>query len=168
MAYTIYDATLPPMVRMMENLLKIMDKATAQAKADKTDPEHLLGAKLAEDMFPFTRQIQIMSDAAKGCAARLSGQTAPSFPDEEKSFDDLKARINRTIAFLNSVKREQVEGSETKHIEIKTPNRTLEFSGTDYVNGFALPNFYFHLTTAYGLLRMKGISIGKMDFLGGS
>jgi len=167
MSFTIYDASIPPMIHMLESLSKILDKAVKQAKTEDMDVSALLDAKLAPDMFAFPRQIQIASDAAKGCAARLAGIEPPSFPDEEKTFADLQGRIAKTIAFLKSVKPEQCAGAEDKHIVIKTPTRTLEFSGRDYVNNFALPNLYFHVTTAYGLLRMKGISIGKMDYLGG-
>lgn len=167
MAFTIYDATMPPMIHTLGALLKIIDKAVAQTAAENTEAATLLDARLAPDMFPFTRQIQIATDAAKGCGARLSGMQPPSFPDEEKSFPELKTRIQKTIDFLKSVEREECDGAEDRHIEIKTPNRVLEFSGRDYVNNFALPNFYFHVTTAYGLLRLRGVNIGKMDFLGG-
>jgi hypothetical protein len=162
-----YDASIPPMIRMLQNLSKILDKAVAQAKADKIDPTMLLETKLAPDMFPLPRQIQIASDAAKGCAARLAGMDPPSFPDTETSFPELQARIAKTIAFLQSVSAEKLAGSETRQITIKNPNHTLEFTGRDFLTQHALPNFYFHLTTAYGLLRMKGIQIGKMDYLGG-
>ncbi len=167
MPFTIYDASIPPMIRTLQNLSRILDKAMAQAEAEKTDPVTLTEARLAADMFPFTRQIQIATDGAKGCAARLAGLEIPSYPDEEKTFPELKARIAKTIAFLESVGADKIVGSETRQIVIKTPNRTLEFNGRDYVTGFVLPNFYFHVTTAYALLRHKGIQIGKMDFLGG-
>ena len=167
MSFSMYDASIPPMIRMLQNLSKILDKAVAQAKADKIDPTMLLEAKLAPDMFPLPRQIQIASDAAKGCAARLAGMDPPSFPDTETTFPELQARIAKTIAFLQSVSAEKLAGSETRQITIKNPNRTLEFTGRDFLTQHALPNFYFHLTTAYGLLRMKGIQIGKMDYLGG-
>ena len=166
MAYALYDATVPAMIRMLENLSAILDKAVVQAEAEKIDLQTLLDARLAPDMFPFTRQIQIASDAAKGCAARLAGVEPPSMADEETTFAELQERIEKTIAFLKSVRREQFEGAEDRHIVIKTCTRTFEFSGRDFVNNFAVPNFYFHITTAYGLLRMKGIHLGKMDYLG--
>jgi uncharacterized protein len=167
MSFTIYDASIPPMIRTLQNLSRILDKAMVQVEAEKTDPVTLTEARLAADMFPFTRQIQIATDGAKGCAARLAGLEVPSYPDEEKTLPELKARIAKTIAFLESVSADKIVGSETRQIVIKTPNRTLEFNGRDYLTGFVLPNFYFHVTTAYGLLRHKGIQIGKMDYLGG-
>ena len=167
MSFSMYDASVPPMIRTLQNLSKILDKATAQAAADKINLAALLEAKLAPDMFAFVRQIQIATDAAKGAAARLAGQEPPSFPDTETTFPELKARVAKTIAYLQSVSAEKLLGSEDRHITIKSPHRTLEFSGRDFLTGFALPNFYFHVTTAYGLLRHKGIQIGKTDFLGG-
>lgn len=163
MSFTIYDASIPPMIRMLQSLSKILDKAQSSGK----DVSGLLEARLAPDMHPFPRQIQIASDAAKGCAARLAGIEAPSMPDTETTFPELQTRIAKTIDFLKSVKPEQFAGAEDRHITIKTPNRTFEMSGRDYVTGFALPNFYFHVTTAYDLLRHKGVEIGKMDYLGG-
>ena len=166
MSFSMYDASIPPMTRMLQNLSKIIDKAVAQAETDKIDPAALLEARLAPDMFAFIRQVQIATDAAKG-TARLAGQEPPSFPDTETTFPELQARIAKTIAFLQSIKAEQFAGSEDRHITLKAGPRTLEFNGRDFLTQFALPNFYFHLTTAYGLLRHKGIQIGKMDYLGG-
>jgi uncharacterized protein len=163
MSFTIYDASIPPMIRTLENLSKIIDKAVAQTK----DADALLAARLAPDMHPFPRQIQIASDAAKGCGARLAEMEAPSMPDTETTFPELKARIQKTIDFLKSIPAEKIVGSEDRTITIKSPNRTFEMKGREFVTGFALPNFYFHVTTAYGLLRSKGIEIGKMDYLGG-
>jgi hypothetical protein len=154
------------MIRSLENLSTILDKAVAQAKAEDKDLKTLLEARLAPDMHPFTRQIQIASDAARN-VARLAGSEPPSFPDTETTFPELHERIAKTIAFLKSISKEKLEGAETRKIEMKIPNRTLEFPGSLYLTGFVLPNFYFHVTTAYGLLRHKGIQIGKMDFLGG-
>ena len=163
-----YDASVPPMVRTLQNLSNIIDKAVAQAAADKIDLATLLDARLAPDMFPFTRQIQIATDAAKGTAARLAGHEPPSFPDTEKTFPELKARIANTIAFMQTVKAEQFAGAEDRPITLKTPKHAHEFkSGRDFLTNHALPNFYFHVTTAYGLLRQKGIQIGKKDYLGG-
>jgi hypothetical protein len=167
MAFTIYDATIPTMIRALTNLSKIMDKAVAQAKSEDRDLNTLLEARLAPDMHPFPNQIQIASDAAKGAAARLAGVTAPSMPDTEKTFPELQQRIAKTIDFLKSIKPEQMAGAEDKTITMKFPQGEMNFSGKDFATGFALPNFFFHVTTAYGLLRHKGITIGKMDFLGG-
>ncbi|HEY4940204.1 MAG TPA: DUF1993 domain-containing protein [Rhizomicrobium sp.] len=168
MSFTIYDASIAPMTRTLTNLSKILDKAVAQAKAEDKPLAELIEARLAPDMRPFPFQIQSASDAAKGCAARLAGIEAPSMPDTETTFAELHARIAKTLDFMNSVKPEQLAGAETREIVLKFPNGEMKFSGKDYVAGFALPNFYFHVTTAYALLRHKGIGIGKMDFLGGA
>ncbi|MDE2133740.1 MAG: DUF1993 domain-containing protein [Alphaproteobacteria bacterium] len=167
MKFSMYEASIPPMIRTLKNLSNILAKAVAQAKDEKIDLATLLEARLAPDMYPLTRQIQIASDGAKGCAARLTGQEPPKFPDTETTFPQLQERIAKTIAYLESVKPEQFAGSENRAITLKSPSRTLEFNGCEYLTGFVLPNFYFHVTTAYGLLRSKGIAIGKMDFLGG-
>ena len=167
MAFLFYDACVPPMIRSLENLSKIVDKAVAQAKSEDKDLKTLLDARLAPDMHPFTRQIQIASDSAKGGAARLAGVEPPSFADTETSFPELKERIAKTVAYLKSLPKEKFDGAETREIEMKIPDRVLKFPGGFYLTGFVLPNFYFHVTTAYDLLRHKGINIGKMDFLGG-
>jgi hypothetical protein len=167
MAFTIYDASIPPMTRSLGNLSKILDKAVTQAKTEDRDLGTLLESQLAPDMLAFTRQIQIASDAAKGCAARLAGVEAPSFPDTETTFPELQARITKTIDYLKTFKPEQLAGAEDRTVTLKFPQGEMTFSGRDFLTGFALPNFYFHVTTAYGLLRHKGIAIGKMDFLGG-
>src|SRR5258706_1453976 len=167
MSFSIYDASIPPMIRSLENLSKILDKAVAQAKSQDTALSSLLEARLAPDMHPLTRQIQIASDAAKN-VARLAGTEPPSFPDTETSFPELQERIARTITYLKSIPKEKLAGSETRKIELKLPSRTLEFPGDIYLTSFVLPNFFFHVTTAYALLRHKGIQIGKMDFLGGA
>lgn len=166
MKFSMYEASIPPMIRTLKNLSNILAKAVAQAKDEKIDLSTLLEARLAPDMYPLTRQIQIASDGAKGCAARLTGQEPPKFPDTETTFPQLQERIAKTITYLESVKPEQFAGSENRAITLKSPSRTLEFNGCEYLTGFVLPNFYFHVTTAYGLLRSKGITIGKMDFLG--
>lgn len=168
MSFTIYDASIAPMTRTLTNLSKILDKAVAQAKVEDKPLAELIEARLAPDMRPFPFQIQSASDAAKGCAARLAGIEAPSMPDTETTFAELHARIAKTLDFLNSVKPEQLAGAESREIVLKFPNGEMKFSGKDYATGFALPNFYFHVTTAYALLRHKGIAIGKMDFLGGA
>jgi len=167
MQFSMYEASLPPMIRMLQNLSAILAKAAAQAKDGKASLTSLVEARLAPDMFPFARQIQITSDTAKGCAARLAGLDPPSWPDTETTFPELQERIAKTIAYLQSVKPEQVGGSENRKITLKFPDRTVEFTGCEYLTGFVLPNFYFHLTTAYDLLRHKGIEIGKKDYLGG-
>jgi hypothetical protein len=168
MSFTIYEASIPPIVRTLQNLSKILDKAVAQAKAQDKDLNSLLEARLAPDMHPFTRQIQIASDTAKGCGARLAGIEPPPMPDIETSFPELQARISKTIDFLNSLKPEQLSGAEDREVTLKFPGGEMKFSGRDFLTGFALPNFYFHVTTAYDLLRHKGIEIGKRDYLGGA
>ena len=167
MSYSIYDASIAPMTRALTNLSKIIDKAVAQAKAEDKPLADLLGAQLAPDMKPFPFQVQSASDAAKGAAARLAGIAAPAMPDTETTFAELSARIAKTLAFLATVTPEQLKGAEDREIVLKFPNGEFKFSGKDFVAGFALPNFFFHVTTAYALLRHKGIGIGKMDFLGG-
>jgi hypothetical protein len=168
MSFTIYEASIPPIVRTLQNLSKILDKAVAQAKAQDKDLNALLDARLAPDMHPFTRQIQIASDTAKGCGARLAGIEPPAMPDTETSFPELQARIAKTIDFLNGLKPEQLAGAEDREVTLKFPQGEMKFSGRDFLTGFALPNFYFHVTTAYALLRHKGIEIGKRDYLGGA
>jgi len=118
-------------------------------------------------MYPFRRQIQIVSDGAKACAARLSGAEPPSFADTEQSFGELKARVAKTIDYLKTVPAEALAGAEDREITIKLPTREIKMSGRDFATAFAMPNFYFYLTTAYDLLRHKGIEIGKLDYLGG-
>jgi len=139
----------------------------SQAKSEDKGLNALLEARLAPDMHPFARQIQIVSDSAKGCAARLAGIEPPSMPDTETTFPELQERIGKTIAFLKSINAEQLTGAEDRTVILKFPQGEMKFSGRDFLTGFALPNFYFHVTTAYGLLRHKGINIGKMDYLGG-
>jgi hypothetical protein len=168
MSFTIYDASIPTMTRMLGNLSKILDKAVAQAETEKSAPSELLESRLASDMFPFTRQVQIVSDVAKGCAARLSATEPPSFPDTETTFAELQTRIAKTVDFLKSIAPEKFAGAEDRTITLKFPQGERSFSGKDYLTDFVLPNFYFHMATAYGLLRHKGIAIGKMDFLGGA
>ncbi|MEI9994543.1 MAG: DUF1993 domain-containing protein [Rhizomicrobium sp.] len=168
MAYSIYDASIPVMIRALTNLSKILDKAVAQAKGEDKPLSDLLEAKLAADMRPFTFQIQSASDAAKGCAARLAGIAAPAMPDTETSFAELHARLAKTIDFLKSVTPEQLAGAEDREVVLKFPQGEMKFTGRDFLANFALPNFFFHVTTAYALLRHKGIAIGKMDFLGGA
>ena len=167
MSFTVYDASITPMVRSFENLAKILDKTVAQAKSEDRDLNELLDSRLAADMYPLTRQIQIASDSAKGCAARLAGVEPPSFADTEKSFPELQARIAKTVDYLKSIKPEQLAGAEDRTVTLKFPQGEMKFSGRDFLTGFALPNFYFHVTTAYDILRSKGIAIGKMDYLGG-
>jgi len=167
MAYTIYDASVPVMIRALTNISKILDKAAAQAKAEDKPLAALIDGKLAEDMRTLPFQIQSASDAAKFTAARLGGIEAPAMADTETTFPELSARLAKTIDFLKSVKPEQLAGGEDREVVLKFPQGEMKFTGRDYLANFALPNFFFHVTTAYAILRHKGIGIGKMDFLGG-
>ncbi|MGB4074451.1 DUF1993 domain-containing protein [Pseudomonas sp.] len=166
MSLSMYQASIPVFTRMLGNLSAILDKAAAFAEAKKIEPQVLLNARLAPDMFPLVRQVQIATDSVKGCAARLAGVDVPSFPDTESSFAQLQERLQKTQAFLNSCSAAQIDGSETMRIVLNFPGQELKFSGQDYLVNFVLPNFYFHLTTAYAILRHNGLELGKMDFLG--
>jgi hypothetical protein len=162
-----YAVSVPVLIRGFRNLSAILDKAAAYAEARKIDPEVLVGARLAPDMHPLRAQIQIASDTAKGGAARLAGVEMPSWPDTETTLPELQARIKTTIDYLESFTPDQIDGAEDRTVTMKFPNGEMKFSGTDYLSGFLLPNFFFHLTTAYAILRHNGVGIGKMDFLGG-
>jgi hypothetical protein len=161
-----YNASIPVLMRMLGNLSAILHKAEAYAVERKIEPNVLLNARLAPDMLPLVRQVQIASDNAKGCAARLAGIDVPSYADTESSFVELQARIGKTQAFLESIGAAQLDGSEDRPITLNFPSRELKFSGQDYLLNFVLPNFFFHVTTAYAILRHNGLDIGKMDFLG--
>lgn len=152
---------------LLGSLDAILGKAVAYADARNIEHEVLLKARLAPDMFHLIRQVQIASDNAKGCVARLAGVEIPKYEDNEASFADLKARIAKTIAFLDSVKPEQLNGSEDKHIVLKMGPNTREFNGLNYLFDNATPNVYFHVTIVYAILRHNGLDIGKKDFLSG-
>ena len=166
MSLSMYDASLAPFIRMLGNLSAILHKAEAYAAERKIEPGVLLNARLAPDMYPLVRQVQIASDTVKGCAARLAGIDIPSYADSESSFAELQERIAKTQAFLHNIAAEQLDGSEGKSISLNFPGMELKFTGQEYLLHFVLPNFYFHLTTAYAILRHNGLDIGKMDFLG--
>jgi hypothetical protein len=163
---SMYSLSIPVFRRTLTNLSAILDKAVKHAEARKIDPSVLLAARLYPDMFTFTRQVQLASDFAKGTAARLAGEAPPKFDDVEVSFAELKERIARTIALLDRFKPEQLDGSEQRDIELKSPDRTLRFKGLDFLAHWALPHFFFHVTTAYDILRHNGVEVGKQDFLG--
>ena len=163
---TMYEASIPVLIRMLKNLSSILDKAASHAEAKKIDATIFVNARLAPDMYPLSRQIQIATDMAKGCAARLAGIEVPRYEDTEATFTELQARIAKTIAFIESVTAEQVNGSEEKMITIPTHSKELNFLGQTYLLNFVMPNFYFHMTTAYAILRHNGVDIGKMDFVG--
>jgi hypothetical protein len=150
---------------MLRNLDGILGKAQAHAAAKKIDPSVLLTARLFPDMFTFVRQVQIASDHAKGAVGRLAGIELPKFEDNEQSFDELKARIAKTIAFIESVKAAQMNGCEDRDITLKVGGQERTFKGLPYLVDFALPTFYFHLVTAYDILRHNGVEIGKRDYV---
>jgi hypothetical protein len=152
---------------MLGNLLTWFDKAEAHAAARKFDAANYLGLRLAPDMLPLVRQIQIASDAAKGCMARLAGVEVPKWEDKEASLADIRARVQKTIDYISSFNAAQIDGSETRTVLI--PMRSgdpLQFTGEAYLKHYALPNFFFHITTAYALLRHAGVEVGKGDYLG--
>jgi len=166
MSLTMYQASIPVFVRMLDNLSGILDKAAAHAEAKKIDPAIFVNARLAPDMFPLSRQVQIATDMVKGCAARLAGIDVPSYEDNESTFSELQARIAKTKAFIESVSASQVDGSEERKITLKFGSKELSFLGQAYLLDFVLPNFHFHLTTTYAILRHNGVEIGKKDYTG--
>lgn len=166
MSLSMYQLCVPTLVRMLNNLDAILDKAQAHADAQGFDSAVLVGSRLAPDMYPFSGQIQIATDAAKGCVARLAGVDVPSFADTESSIAELKERIAKTLSFVQSFKPEQIDGTEEKTITLKLPSREISFPGQVFVQHFVLPNLYFHITTAYAILRFNGVKLGKMDFIG--
>jgi hypothetical protein len=167
MSISLYDVSIPAFRRGLDNLSSFLDKAEAHAKATGADLGAYTAARLAPDMHPFTRQIQIATDTAKTSAAQLSGVTPPEQPDVETTFPELKARIAKTIAYLDTVSKAAVDARDGETIEVPTPNGPMTFSAPDYLMTVSIPNFLFHVTTAYGLLRAQGVPLGKMDFLAG-
>jgi hypothetical protein len=161
-----YQVSIPVFVRAMNILSTLLDKAVAHAEENQLDPDSILSARLYEDMYSLTEQIQRASDAAKFGAARLSATPPPSFADEETTFAQLQERIAKTIAFLESLTPAQFDGSEEREVVMKLRGQEVKFTGQSYLFTFALPNFLFHVTTAYDILRHKGVKIGKMDYLG--
>jgi hypothetical protein len=166
MKISIYQASAPRFVNILGNLSAILDKAQAHVEAKKLDPLALTAYRLYPDMLPFTRQVQIACDTAKGAVARLAGVDVPKHEDVETSFPELKARIAKTVDFIKSFKPEQLDGAEDKNIHLKLGTREVNFTGMQYLFGHALPNFYFHVTTAYNILRHNGVELGKRDYLG--
>lgn len=166
MTLSVYQASVPVFIRGLTVLASLLEKGLAHAEAAGTDPADLVNARLAPDMYPLSGQIQRASDAAKFAVQRLSQGQAPKFPDEETTFAQLQQRIQDTIAYLQSVTPEQFDGAEDRQIVINFGDFKPEFKGDTYLLSFALPNFYFHVTTAYAILRNAGVKIGKLDFLG--
>jgi hypothetical protein len=166
MTIELHDLTVPAFRRGFAALSAILDKGRAHADEHGIAHDTYLTARLYEDMHPLTAQVQRASDAAKFAVARLGGLDAPAMPDTEASFAELQDRIARTVAFVDSVSPDALNGKEAIDIEVKTPSRSFHFKGQDYLLGFALPNFYFHVTTTYAILRHNGVPVGKMDYLG--
>ena len=167
MTLSMYSASVPVLVRGLTNLSTFLDKGVASAEARKFDPAVLLSSRLAPDMHSLTRQVQMASDGAKGGAARLAGVDVPSIPDTETTFPELKARIQKTVDFQKAQKPEQFEGADERTVVLTLPGGDRPFPGDAFLLSFVLPNFLFHVTTAYTILRHNGVELGKRDFLGG-
>lgn len=161
-----YTLSAPVFVRMLHNLETVLDKGAAHAAARKIDPTVLVNARLFPDMFPLSGQVRIAGDFAKGAVARLTGNEPPKYEDNEATFDDLKARIAKTIAYVESFKAEQFAEAATRTVTMKMRGEDKSFDGTTYLANIVLPNFYFHITTAYDILRHNGVELGKRDFTG--
>ncbi|MGJ7579345.1 DUF1993 domain-containing protein [Variovorax sp. RHLX14] len=166
MALSMYDLSVPVFTRGLGQLAHLLDKGLSYATAGKIDPATLISAQLAPDMFTLARQVQSASDASKLAVARIAGITAPSFPDTETTFEELQARIAKTLDFFETVDRSLLDGSEARPVVVKTRGHELQFTAERYLLQFALPNFFFHVTTAYGVLRHSGVPVGKLDYLG--
>ena len=165
---TMYDATIPPLKRTLSNLSHILKKGEGHANSKEIDLTIFFNARLFPDMFPLSRQVQIATDMSKGAAARLAEVEIPKYEDNETTFEDLQARITKTLQFLDSVTPAQFEGSEKRNIELMVRKQKMEFTGQDYLLAWVMPNVYFHVTTAYDILRHNGVELGKPDFLRGS
>jgi hypothetical protein len=166
MKLSMYEACVPALSRPLDNLAVILEKAAAHAEAKKIDPAVLLQSRLYPDMFPLLKQVQIAADAAKGGAARLAGAEPPAFEDNETTLAELAERLRKTTAYLQTLKPEQFEGSEDRTVTWKTRSSTKSMQGMAYLTAHVVPNVYFHVTTAYDILRHNGVELGKQDFLG--
>ena len=166
MTISMYNASIPVMIKILGNLESIVDKAIAHAAARKIDDAAFVEARLFPDMFTLARQIRVATDMSKGAGARLAGIEIPKFEDNEKTLAELKARLRKAIDFLKTLTPAQIDGTEDKVITLTVGGNTMTFNGLDYLLYWVLPNFYFHVTTTYNLLRHGGVEIGKMDFLG--
>jgi hypothetical protein len=166
MKISMYQASAPRFAHSLRNLSAILDKAQAHAEARKLDPALLGGLRLIADMFPLARQVQIACDTAKGAVARLAGVEIPKHEDSEKTIPELKARIAKTIDFVESVPAAKIDGSEEREVVLKMRGEDVKLNGLQYLFGQACPNFYFHVTTAYNILRANGVELGKRDFIG--
>ncbi len=166
MPSNLYQSSVPVFTQYLTSLSVLLTKAAAHAEAKKIDPLVLTGARIAPDMFPLSRQVQIATDHAKGACARLAGIEVPSFADSETSFPELQARIAKTLEFVKSLKPAQFEGSAERDVTLTIAGQKITWKGNIYLNHFALPNFYFHATTTYAILRHNGVEVGKRDFMG--
>lgn len=168
MSNLVYDLAIAPLLHSLKQFDHLISKAEAYAAADKNlDDETLIQARLYPNMRPLIFQVRVATDTAKGAAARLSGSEVPSWADDETTFAEIHARLNKAIDYLSGFKAEQFEGAENRAIELKLGPEIVKFTGTSYIANFVLPNFYFHMTTAYAILRHNGVALGKRDFLGG-
>jgi hypothetical protein len=161
-----FDSSVPVLTHFLNNLSNLLKKAEAYCEAKKIDPDALLQARLYPDMFPLARQVMLVTDFAKGMSARLAGVEVPSYPDVEKTFEELQARIAKTVAFINSLDKAKFADAAGRAVTLKIRGQEMSFKGAEYFSRFALPNFYFHVTTAYDILRHNGLEIGKRDFMG--
>ena len=166
MSISMHSASVPVFARLLANAQAWLDKAEAHAKDRKFDPQVYMTARLAPDMLPLPKQIQIACDAAKFCVARLAGVEAPKFGDDETTLDELRARLRKTADYVQSVPAAQIDGSDARQITVPRRDGSMIMSGEDYLKHFVLPNFFFHMTTTYALLRHYGVELGKVDFLG--
>ena len=162
----LYDISIAPLLRNLDNLKHILQQGEAYAAQKKVAPEVLLNSRLAVDMYPLTRQVQLVSDMSKGVGARLAGVEMPQYEDNETSFDMLYARIDKTVAFLSQIQPAQLDGAASKEVVLTIRKVDLTFTGLDYLQKWAMPNVYFHTTTAYNILRQLGVPLGKTDYLG--
>jgi hypothetical protein len=166
MSMSLYPVTVPVFVKTLANLRAVLEKAKAHALERKIEEAVLVDARLYPDMFPLSRQVQIATDIARGCAARLAGVEPPSYEDKERTFDDLTARIDRTIDYMRGLDEKQFEGADTREITRPLRGQPHTFTGANYLLQFATPNVYFHTATAYDILRHNGVPLGKSDYLG--
>jgi hypothetical protein len=166
MKISMYQASAPRFANMLRNLSVLLDKGQAHCEARKIDPAVMGGMRLIADMFPLSRQVQIACDTAKGAVARLAALDIPKHEDTEQTFAELKQRIAKTIDFILSVPAEKIDGSEDRQVTLRLGGRDVTFTGIQYLLGFAHPNFYFHVTTAYDILRANGVELGKRDYIG--
>jgi uncharacterized protein len=166
MSTSLYHFSVPVFSLALTNLQQQLKKAAAHAEQKKFDSKALIDARLIADMLPLSAQVQVACDNAKGAVARLAGMEPPKHEDNEKTLAELQTRVAKTLDFINSVKAEQFAGADTREIVLKFPNMTLKFQALDYVTKFSLPNFYFHATMAYAIMRQNGVDIGKGDYLG--